>query len=118
MITMYPSNDLAITVTLQEIDAVTGVKGPLTTGTVTAFITTSTSPTATAADPSLSVEATHLNNPAGKWLIFFDASLLTPALLDSLFSGTPPYLIVQQANGIRAYAPMEYVASRPATLVN
>lgn len=117
-ITMYPSNDLAVTVTLQEIDSLTGVKNPLTTGTVTAFIATSNSPTATAADPSLSVSATHLNNPAGKWLIFFDASVLTPALLSSLFSAATPYLIVEQTNGVRAYVEMSYVASRPGTLVN
>lgn len=117
MITLYPSNDLAVTVTLEDIDSITGVKSPLTTGTVTAFIASSNSPTATAADPSLSVSAVHTNNPAGKWLVFFDATVLAPGLLDTLFSAAVPYLIVEQSGGVRAYVEMEYVASRPGTVV-
>lgn len=117
MITFYPLNDLAITVSLQDINPSTGAKTPLTTGTVRAFISSTYSPLATPADASLEVSATHLNNPAGTWLIFFDASVLTPGLLASLFVEDTPYLIVEQENGIRAYAEMLYMVSRPATVV-
>lgn len=117
-VTFYALNDLALTVTLQNINAVSGVKEPLTSGTVNAFFATGNSPTVTAADPSLSVSATHLNDPAGKWLIFFDASVLTPALLDSLFAVTTPYLIIEEPGGIRAYIEMAYVPSRPGTVTN
>lgn len=109
---LYPLNPFVVKTALRTVHPVTGVETRLTTGTVTAFLSTDNGPTATAADPSLSVSATHIGN--GVWLIAFDAAVLTPALLDPLFSATTPYLIVQQPGGIRVYAPVTYVPARPA----
>ena len=85
---------------------------------VRAFISSGYGPMSTPADVSLDVTATHLNDPAGRWLIFFDATVLTPGLLASLFVEDTPYLIVEQEGGVRAYAEMLYEVSRPATVVN
>lgn len=109
--TLYPLNDFAKFLRPKDIDSATGEVAPLTTGIVTAFLATAFGPTATAAHASLSVPAIHLTN--GKWLVFIDASVLDPTLLDTLFSTTPPYLIVQYPSGFRVYYSGEYQASRP-----
>lgn len=114
-IALYPANDLALTVKLQQVDPTSGVKTPLTDGAVTAFLATTNSPSAVAADASLSVSATHLTG--GKWLVFFDASLLSPTLLDTLFASVTPYLIIQMPDQVRVYVELAYSASRPATVV-
>lgn len=112
-INLYPSNDLAVKVTLKVVNPQTGQIGPLTGGTVTGFLATSSSPTATAADPSLSVTATEVGS--GVYLVAFDGSVLTPSLLASLFATVTPYLIVQEPNDVRVYAECAYLPSRPAT---
>lgn len=109
--TLYPLNDFAKYVKLRDISSVTGIVSPLTTGTVTAFLSTGNTPSATAADPSLSMPAVHQS--AGKWLVFFDASVLTDALLQTHFANTPPYLIIEYANGFRVYFTGEYSETRP-----
>lgn len=109
---LYALNDFFAKVALRQVDASTGVETALTTGTVTAFLATGYGPTATAADPALSVSATHLGK--GVWLIAFDAAVLTTALLDPLFGSTPAYLIVQQPGGLRVYTPVTYATTRPA----
>ncbi len=109
---LYPLNDLGLFVKLKDINATTGVVTPLTTGTVTAFLATTNTPAATAADPSLSVSATHISN--GKWLVFFDAAVLTASLLATHFASNTPYLIMEYANGFRVYHEMAYSASREA----
>lgn len=111
-ITLYPLNDFLVKVSLRTVDSVTGIETPLTTGTVTAFLSTGNGPTATAADASLSVSATHIGK--GVWLIAIDAAVLTPTLLDPLFASATPYLIVQQTGGVRVYAAVTYTTSRPA----
>src|SRR5690348_629197 len=111
-LTLSPLNDFAVKAKLKQIDPATGDVGPLTTGTVTAFLATSNSATATAADPSLSVDADHLGD--GVWLVSFDGAVLTPELLDPLFGATLPYLIIEQDGNVRVYAPVTYSASRPA----
>lgn len=112
-LTLYALNDFAVrTNPLRAINSLTGVVSLLTAGTVTAFLTTSSGPTAAAADPALSMTPTHIGG--GVWLIFFGAAVLTPALLDLHFAASPPYLIVQQPGGIRVYAPVTYAAARPA----
>jgi hypothetical protein len=111
---LFPSNDLAFTVRLYTTDATTGRRTPLLTGTVTAFLATSSAPTATAADPSLSVAVTHL--AAEKWLVQFDATVLTPTLLATLFASATPYLIIVQAGGIRTVAELVYTPVRLATV--
>lgn len=114
MASIYPLNDFAMFVKLYDINSTTGAKTPLTSGSVTAFLATTNTPTATSADPSLSVSCVHVGS--GKWLVFFDASLLTASLMDSLFGSTPPFLIVQYPDGVRAYIELEYQASRPGTI--
>lgn len=109
---LVPLNDLAFFVKLQEVSTSTGAKSPLTTGTVTAFLATSNAADAIAADPTLSVSATHISG--GKWLVFFDASVLTLSLLEGLFAAVTPYLIVQQSNGFRVYEELVYSESREA----
>jgi hypothetical protein len=96
---IWPLNDFALKAKLKDIDPATGVVAPLLTGTVTAFLATSNLPTATAADPTLSVTAANLG--AGAWLVFFDATVLLPSLLDSLFAATPPYCIIVYPSGLR-----------------
>jgi hypothetical protein len=113
MINLYPLNDLSLLVTLKDVD-VNGKIVPLTTGPVPFFLSTANGPTATAADPSLAGNAVHTQN--GVWLIQFDAPVLTYSLLNGLFAATPPYLIIQQSNGIRVYVPLTYVPARPATV--
>lgn len=111
-LTLYPLNDFFAKAKLRTLDPATGVETPLTTGTVTAFLATSSGPAATAADAALSMSPVHLGD--GIWLIFFDATVLTTALLDPLFAAAPPYLIVQQPGGVRVYAPVTYTTARPA----
>lgn len=112
-ISLYPLNDLAVRVTLKVVDQTSGKVVPLTDGTVTAFLATSNSPTATAADPTLTTTGVNLNY--GNYLIGFDGSVLTPTLLASLFATVTPYLIIQQPNDIRVYAELAYTPSRPVT---
>jgi len=109
---LYPLNDFAMFVKLKDIDSETGVVAPLTEGTVTAFLATTNEADATAADGTLSVEAVHISS--GKWLVFFDASVLTLTLLETHFAAATPYLIVQQSNGFRVYEELEYSESRAA----
>lgn len=113
-ITLYPLNDFFAKARLRSVNPATGVETPLTSGTVTAFLATSSGPTATAADPALSMSPVHLVD--GVWLIFFDAAVLTTALLDPLFGTSAPYLIVQQPGGVRVYTPVTYTTARPAEL--
>lgn len=108
--TLYPLNDFCVIVRLQKINQSTGERTPLTSGTVTAFLATSEAPTATPAHATLEMTPVHIEN--GKWLVFFDASVLTAALLASLFSGTPPFLIVQETYGTRTFARLAYSASK------
>lgn len=116
---LFPLNDFAVRVTLKDIDTnpaspTFGKSIPLTTGTVTAFLATSNDPTATAADGTLTMSPTHIAN--GVWLVSFDAALLTAALLNTLFSATLPYLIVQKPSGVRVYFDVIYQASRQGTV--
>jgi hypothetical protein len=111
-LTLYALNDFFVKTKLFAGNPTTGAVTPLTAGTVTAFLATSNTASATAADPALSMSPTHLGD--GVWLIFFDAAVLTTALLDPLFGSTPPYLIIQQPGGLRVYAPVTYTTARPA----
>jgi hypothetical protein len=109
---IFANNDFALKAKLKDIDEVTGIVSPLLTGTVTAFLATSSLPTATAADPTLSVTAT--TQGGGIRLVFFDATILLPSLLDGLFAATPPYCIIVYPSGIRAVVACAYQASRTA----
>lgn len=113
--TLYPLNDFAKYLRLPDINSTTGNVGYLTSGSVTAFLSTTNGPTATAADATLVMSPTYV--PAKqKWLLYFDASVLTVNLLNTLFASTPPYLIVQYPSGFRVYFAGEYVAERPGTV--
>lgn len=112
LLTLWPLNDFTVKAKLKTI--VNGVAVPLTSGTVTAFLATSSGPAATAADAALTMSPAHLGN--GEWLITFDAAVLTTALLDPLFAATPPFLIVQKPGDVRAYAPVVYATARPAMI--
>jgi hypothetical protein len=115
MYTFYAANDFIPAVTILDVDNA-GAEVPVTTGTVTAFLATSNSPTATAADPSLSVSATY-TGADGVWLAKFDKTVMLSTLLDAKFpAGVTPYLIVENTTGVRAFVKCRYKASRPATL--
>lgn len=113
-LTLYAANDFFVKAKLTTGSPTTGDVTPLTSGTVTAFLSTTNGPSAVAADPALSMAPTHLGG--GIWLIFFDAGVLTAPLLDPLFAASPPYLIVEQPGGVRVYASVTYAPSRPATV--
>jgi hypothetical protein len=111
---LYPLNDFTLSVSLKDVDPTSGSVVPLTSGTVTAFLATSKTASATAADPTLSVLATSIGG--GKWLIAIDAAALTPTLLDTLFASTSPFLIVQQPGNLRVFVPLTYVPQKPGIL--
>lgn len=113
-VNLYPLNDFNVTVTLKYVDN-TGAILPLTTGVTSFFLATTNAPTATTADATLAGTAVHIG--AGVWLIQIDAAVLTAALLATLFATLPPQLIVQQPNGVRGYATLAYVPSRPMTIL-
>lgn len=111
---LNPSNDLSLQVTLKTVDPDTQDILPLTEGTVLAFLATSDSPTATAADATLTTTCTY-STKKKKWLVPFQGSALTPSLLASLFASTPPWCIVTaNATDVRVAIDGEYVPSRVA----
>ncbi len=111
---LYPLNDFILKVKLKEVVAGSVSATPLTTGTVTGFLSTALTPTATAADASLVATCAHVSG--GTWRVSVDASLLTAALLNTHFASATPYLILQQADGFRTYVTLAYSASRAATV--
>ena len=76
---LYPLNDFAMFAKIPDISSTTGAITYVETGTVTAFIATSDSPTATAAHASLTMNPGFVD-AYNQWLVFFDASVLTPAV--------------------------------------
>jgi len=111
---LYPLNDFALIATIKIANAV-GVLEPLEAGVGTAFLATSHLPTATAADPSLVMTPTY-TGAGGKWLVAFDASVLTPTLLASLFGSAQPHVIIQFPSSIRVAIPCTYQAAREIAL--
>jgi hypothetical protein len=122
-INLFPLNDLSIVVNLAKVNPVTAAIEPLTGGTVDHFISTSTDPaTAAPADGTLVGSAVYTGvvdptTQAGRWLVQYDAAVLTPALLATQFATLAPYLILKQAGGFWAYIPLKYVATRKGTVV-
>lgn len=113
--TLTPLNDFALTAEMRTPNLVTGKSEPLTSGSVTAFLATTNTQTATAADPSLSVICTHVGR--GVWLAHFDASVLPLALLNTLFAGTGfAYCHFVSLNNVRKYVPVVYSATAPAEI--
>lgn len=115
---LAPLNLLARTALLEYVDT-NGTRQPLTTGTVTGFIATSKGSSAITADATLSVSASHVGgqlieaggtdeHPDGTWLVKIAASVLTTALLNTLFGdGATPYLIVSSTHH-RVWEELEY----------
>jgi hypothetical protein len=87
---------------------------PITSGAMSAFLATSNSPTASAADASLVGTCTHVGT--GHWLVTFDAAILTASLLATHFAAATPYCIVQIPSEFRDYVTLTYRASAPATI--
>lgn len=114
-VALSPLNDLSLSVTLKDVDPTTGATSLITTGTVTAFLAVSNSPTATVADATLNATVNY-SGASGKWTITIDASVLTAALLATLFASATPYLIIQRTNGVRVTVELLYSASRAATV--
>lgn len=114
---LSPLNDFSLEWKLKTLDMTPGSSTlgkliPLTTGTVSAFLATSNSPTATAADPTLTVVCTHVGS--GKWISSWNADVLTPTLLETLFAAATPYAICVAAGDVRKYAECEYVPAAAA----
>lgn len=109
---LYPLNDVALVVTLKEVNAA-GKQVPLETGVVTGFLAITDDPTATEADPTLLATVAY-TGAGGKWKVTLDAGLLTPGLLASLFASATPYLILQLNGGFRVAIEMAYFETRPA----
>lgn len=105
---LYPLNDFCVDVTLTD-----RAGAPITSGSVTAFLSTSKEPSATAADAALSVTATY-SGAGGVWNVTIDAAVLTLALLNTHFANATPYLIVQLVGAVRVWQKCKYSTSRKA----
>lgn len=116
--TLYPLNDLEIEFEVKTPDpARAGHSLALTTGTAAAFLATGYLPTSTAADATLNATATHIAR--GWWRVVFESTVLTPALLATLFGTSGlAYVIATHSSGKRVYATLTYSASRPANVVS
>lgn len=116
---LSPLNDLVFTLLIEDVNTGTGVITPVTTGTVTGFLATDNAPTATTADPSLSISGVYIGGAngfaAGTWLFNFDATILTAALLNTLFNSATPYLIISRSGAARRYVTLTYTPSLAAT---
>lgn len=117
---LAPLNDFVRTVLIEEVDAVTGVITPATTGSVTGFLATSNDPTATTAHANFSVAGVYIGGAngfaAGTWLFAIDAAALTAALLDQYFATAVPYFIVSRVGAIRRYEKLAYKPALAATI--
>jgi hypothetical protein len=111
---LFPLNDLAFLVTLYTINPTTAAKEKITSGTVTAFLAAANTPTATAADPTLTGTVAYVS-AKGRWLVTFDGAALTAALLASSFGSATPYLIVEKAGDVRIAIELAYTATRSIT---
>lgn len=114
-ITLYPLNDLVLKATLKEVVDGSLTATPLTTGTVSAFISETNASTATAFDASLTTTGEYV--AASKaWRIAFDADALDPELLAPLVTAGAAFVIIEQSGGFRTAVPVLVADSRPATV--
>jgi hypothetical protein len=114
--TLYALNDFAKLVKAKVIDPDTGAVTDETEATVTAFLATSDAPDAIEADASLKVTPCPFVAAKKGFLVFFDRTILTAALLDGLFATTPPVLIIDDGAGWRVAFYGEYLPTRPGTV--
>lgn len=110
---LFPLNDFFALVTLNEVTATTGVVTAVTSGTVTGFLSTSDSPTAT---DVLGLTATLVHTGSGVWSLSLSATGLTATLLATNFATAEPFLHVELSGGIRAVTPVRYFPSRALDL--
>lgn len=119
-----PLNDVNISVLLINVPS-SGTKTPITSPPVTGFLATSNAPDATAADPTLQADLTHVGGnddgdggtyDLGTWMFQLNATAMTIELLDSLFKSTRPWLIVQKTGDRRNAIPLRYARVQQATL--
>lgn len=114
---LAPLNDLNRHVLIEEVNS-SGVVVPVTAGTITGYLATTKTATS-AADATLSASLSYIGGAndikEGTWLFQLDAAVLTKTLLDTHFgtSGVA-YLIVERANGVKRYQPLEYITSMQA----
>jgi hypothetical protein len=123
--TLAPDNDLLRTFYLEDVDPVTFATTPVTTGTVTFFL--SQTKDGSAAATALSASAIHVGVTVaatgqyvlGTWGLELDATILTSAVLEPLFgatNGNKAYLIVTKAGAVRRYEQLTYATAIAATL--
>lgn len=115
---LTPLNDLDLTILLEDINVTTGTRTAITSGAATGFLSTRPDPDATTADATLSVAGVHVggnpkytggpNYDSGTWLFHFDASVLTIALLNTLFAQAIPFFIVSRSNAVRKVGQLTY----------
>lgn len=117
---LAPDNEFDRSIVLEEINTSTGVRTPITTGTITGFLSTGYDSTATAAHASLSVSGVYIGGQlkvtggtatydAGTWLFHIDASVLTKTLLDTYFATATPYFIVTKSSSLRKVGQLTYL---------
>ena len=131
----YADNDIDYTVPLEDVNGTTAHHDPVTAGSVEAWIVAAASKEAAEAvdttQPGAGIQGTcaHVgvdpvvdaeDKPLGTWLIHFDRSQLTRAVLDPLFpSGSTtakPFLILDDPAGARVVLDLKYVQVRKATV--
>lgn len=119
---LTPLCDFARTFVLTQFDQTVGAYVPVIAGSVTCYIATASDAVAPA-DPSLTGSATYIggvgSEPAGTWFFGLDASVLTFALLDTLFNNatTKPWFVVLKPNGIRSVEALKYTRVNKAVVV-
>lgn len=113
MIGLYPDNDLVLEFNIRKVNTTTGKSEPVTSGTVTAFLSDSSQANATAADATLEVTPVHVGN--GRWLATWQATALTRSLLGSKFAAATPYAHCVVSGDVRRYVQLAYSTSAPAS---
>lgn len=120
---LTPLVDFSRTFVLEQYDPTLAAYTPVITGPVTCYLAAA-SDAVTAADPSLTGTATYIGGvgtpaaPAGTWFFGLDASVLTFALLDSLYNNTTtkPWFVVLKPSGVRAVEPLKYTRVKTAVI--
>jgi hypothetical protein len=107
----YPGNNLALIVTLRDIDEDTGRLVPLLTGAVETYLASDIQGEVQM-HASLVGTVTHLVR--GLWLVQYTGATFDRTLLDSLLvDGDPAYLIIKLPSSVLAYTTLTYKTARP-----
>jgi hypothetical protein len=109
---LAPLNDFVWTAKVVLRSATTGAEEAVTTGTVTGFLATTNTSSATTAEATWSVSGVYIGGAngfdAGTWMFQLDAAVLTAALLATHFTTATPYFIVTRTNGVRQWYRLRY----------